>query len=48
MIDFPALFDVLARADYHGWAIVETDRTPRPSAAESIAASREYLLSLGI
>jgi len=48
MIDFPALFDVLARADYYGWAIVEIDRTPRASALESITASRQYLLGMGI
>ena len=48
MIDFPRLFDVLARIDYYGWVIVEIDRTPRASALESITASRQYLLGLGI
>lgn len=47
-IDFPAIFDILRRAGYDGWLIVEVDRTPKPTPWDSITASMRYLRSLGL
>ncbi|MGC9520980.1 MAG: sugar phosphate isomerase/epimerase family protein, partial [Anaerolineae bacterium] len=47
-VDFPAIFEILAKAGYEGWIIVETDRTTKPTAFESAKISREYLKSLGL
>lgn len=46
-IDFPALFDALAAADFSGWLIVETDVTQLPSPRHSAEVSRAYLRRLG-
>lgn len=46
-VDFPAVFDILAKAGFQGWLIVETDVTQQPSALESARISREYLAGLG-
>jgi len=47
MVDFPAVFDVLAHADFRGWVVVETDVTQRPTALESAQISRDYLKRIG-
>ncbi len=47
-VDFPAVFQILEDAGFHGWLIVETDVTQRPSALISAQMSREYLQSLGM
>jgi inosose dehydratase len=46
-IDFPALFQILAKADFSGWIIVETDVTQLPTPLESAVVSRTYLRTLG-
>ncbi len=48
MVDFPAMFDVLKKAGFKGWIVVETDVTQRPSALESAINSRNYLKSIGV
>lgn len=47
-IDFPAVFQILADADFSGWLIVETDVTQLPTALESAIMSRTYLKQLGL
>ncbi|MCX7683352.1 MAG: sugar phosphate isomerase/epimerase [Anaerolineae bacterium] len=47
-VDFPALFAVLRAAGFSGWVIVETDVPERPTMAESIRVSREYLRRIGV
>jgi len=47
MIDFPAIFQILQKADFEGWIVVETDVTQKPTALESATTSREYLKSIG-
>jgi inosose dehydratase len=47
VVDFPAVFAALDAADYTGWAIVEIDRTTRPSPRDSIVACRDYLRRIG-
>jgi inosose dehydratase len=47
VVDFPALFAALDAADYTGWAIVEIDRTTRPTPRDSIVACRDYLRRIG-
>jgi inosose dehydratase len=42
-VDWPALFGFWRGAGYDGAVIVETDRTTRPTAAESATSSRRYL-----
>lgn len=46
-VDFPAVFAILAQANFGGWLIVETDVTQQPTALESAQISREYLRGLG-
>ena len=46
-VDFPAIFKVLASANYAGWIIVETDVTQKATALESAVISRRYLKNLG-
>ena len=48
MVDFPAVFDILDKAGFGGWLIVETDVTQQPSALVSAQMSRDYLKSLGM
>jgi len=48
IVDFPALFDILAHAGFSGWLIVETDVTQQESALVSAQMSRDYLRSLGM
>ncbi|MEZ4861925.1 MAG: TIM barrel protein [Caldilineaceae bacterium] len=47
-IDFPAVFQVLAAANFSGWIIVETDVTQLPTPLESAIVSRNYLRTLGL
>lgn len=47
-IDFRAVFDQLERASFDGWAIVEIDRTTKPSPRDSIAACYAHLASIGL
>lgn len=47
-VDFPAVFAILAQANFQGWVIVETDVTQRPTALESATISRNYLRSIGV
>jgi inosose dehydratase len=42
-VDWPALFGSWRQAGYAGAVIVETDRTTKPTAAESATISRRYL-----
>jgi sugar phosphate isomerase/epimerase len=46
MVDFPSLLDILRQGGFHGWLVVETDVTQRPTALESAKVSRDYLRSL--
>ncbi len=48
MVDFPAVFDILEKAGFSGWLIVETDVTQQESALVSAQISRDYLKSLGM
>lgn len=48
VIDFPAVFEILANADFDGWIIVETDVTQLSSPRESAQVSRAYLRGLGL
>jgi len=48
MVDFPAMFDILSKAGFDGWVIVETDVTTKSSALESATISRKYLQSIGL
>ncbi|MBD8605402.1 TIM barrel protein [Aeromicrobium sp. CFBP 8757] len=47
-LDFPAVFKILADADYTGWITVETDITQQPTPADSARISRAYLNELGL
>jgi inosose dehydratase len=47
MVDFPAIFDILEKADFSGWIVVETDVTQKTTALESASTSRHYLRSIG-
>jgi inosose dehydratase len=47
-VDLPGAFDILKRAGYDGWLIVETDVTQLDSPLASARVSREYLASLGL
>ncbi len=40
-VDFPAVFDILDKAGFEGWLIVETDVTQRATALESATVSRD-------
>jgi inosose dehydratase len=42
-VDWPALFGFWREAGYNGAVIVETDRTTKPTAAQSATISRRYL-----
>jgi inosose dehydratase len=42
-IDFGPLFEQLSRAGFAGWAIVEIDRTTRPTPRDSVATCFGYL-----
>ncbi len=48
VIDFPAIFQILADAGFDGWIIVETDVTQLASPLESAQVSRAYLRGLGL
>ncbi len=48
VIDFPAVFQILADAGFDGWIIVETDVTQLSSPLESAQVSRAYLRGLGL
>ena len=48
LVDFPAVFDVLARAGFQGWVVVETDVTQKATALESATISRNYLKRIGV
>ena len=48
LVDFPAVFEVLAKAGFAGWVVVETDVTQKRTALESATISRNYLKSIGI
>ncbi len=48
LVDYPAVFRVLAGAGFRGWVVVETDVTRKPSALESARISRDYLRSIGV
>ena len=41
------MFEVLEKAGFEGWIIVETDVTQKPTALESATISRNYLKSIG-
>ncbi|MFN8444722.1 MAG: sugar phosphate isomerase/epimerase [Caldilineaceae bacterium] len=47
-VDFPAIFDILAGANFSGWLIVETDVTQLATPLESAKVSREYLKTQGL
>lgn len=47
-VDFPAILAILKEAGFAGWLLAETDWTTKPTALESITASRAYLRSLGL
>jgi inosose dehydratase len=47
MVDFPAIFEILEKADFSGWIVVETDVTQKATALESASISRSYLKSIG-
>lgn len=47
-IDFGAIFEVIDRAGFNGWLIVETDVTQKSSPLESARVSRENLRRFGI
>jgi inosose dehydratase len=47
-VDFPALMAILRNVGFRGWLIVETDVTQKPSALDSVTASRTYLRRLGL
>ena len=48
MVDFPAMFEELKKAQFKGWIVVETDVTQKASAFESAKISRDYLKSIGV
>lgn len=48
VIDFRAVFQILADAGFDGWIIVETDVTQLASPLESAQVSRAYLRGLGM
>ncbi len=47
-VDFPAIFAILRNVGFEGWVIAETDVTQKPTAWESVTASRAYLRTLGL
>jgi inosose dehydratase len=48
VVDFRAVFEHLSRVGYEGWAIVEIDRTTKPTPRDSIAACYGHLAGLGL
>ena len=48
VVDFGAVFDQLRRVGFEGWAIVEIDRTTKPTPRASITACYRYLAGLGL
>ena len=48
VVDFRAVFEQLGRVGYEGWAIVEIDRTTKPTPRDSIAACYAHLARLGL
>jgi inosose dehydratase len=48
VVDFGAVFKQLERAGFEGWAIVEIDRTTKPTPRDSIAACYSHLSELGL
>ena len=47
-VDLAGSFDILKRAGYDGWLIVETDVTQEDSLPQSALISRRYLVCLGL
>lgn len=47
-VDFPGVFNILEKANFQGWLIVETDVTQQPTPLISAQISRAYLTSLGV
>ena len=47
-VDLPGAFDILKRAGYDGWLIVETDVTQKDSPLESALISFKYLSGLDL
>ncbi|MGI6366803.1 MAG: sugar phosphate isomerase/epimerase family protein [Anaerolineae bacterium] len=47
-VPYPQIFELLDKAGFNGWLIVETDRTTKATPLESATISRAYLRSLGI
>lgn len=47
-LDFRAVFDQLDWTGFDGWAIVEIDRTTKPTPRDSIAACYAHLASIGL
>lgn len=48
VVDFGAVFAQLGRAGFEGWAIVEIDRTTKPTPRDSIAACYAHLAGLSL
>jgi len=48
VVDFRAVFEHLGRVGYEGWAIVEIDRTTKPTPRDSIAVCYAHLAGLGL
>ena len=48
MVDYPSMFEALAKQKFAGWIVVETDVTTKASALESATISRTYLSGLGL
>jgi len=48
VVDFRAVFEQLGRVGYEGWAIVEIDRTTKPTPRDSITACYAHLAGLGL
>lgn len=47
-VDFTSMFSVLAKTEFSGWLIAETDVTQLSSPLESATVSREYLRRFGL
>jgi len=46
-VDYKSAFDILKKAGFAGWVVVETDVTQKATPLESAIISRKYLKSLG-
>ncbi len=47
-VDYAGTFEVLKKAGFQGWVVVETDVTQKSSALESATISRRHLQRLGL